>query len=585
MTLKQQLISRLPGIYEVVASITGVTPKGRAQGVDIYGKYQGWFRPETATQQIDFAVQKLTEGTTIVDLKRDEIWNGVKQIGMRGAYHYQRSGVSWKAQADYFLDIASRYDHHFFALDVEKINNALNDSFWADMYRIVNYWKEQAPSKTIVLYSNKDLFGAFIYPRIKALYGGTGLTWLIDNVNIWYAQYWNEPSVDKDPALPAWMKTWRLWQITPSYFTGASFGVQSREVDVDVFNGTPDQMRAWLGITSQPPVEPDPPTIPPSPIEPEVEPVLWNAEVISNTRVYVRSYPVVGELTKAGFVYHGAKFSGRIWVGNGYVWMKIMDAAHPDISGKWVAVRSLNGTVKLITLTRADLAPSPALPQLWMHKDDLQLGGVREAAINLNGAPQVFTLLEQSVSVTRQWQYFIRAINCNMQIERVSAIFGWFRAFCNKKGLGNPDDPRADYLLSESTTSPNPQFDKVRTCARSVLAGVESQDDLMVHTLDGRQPPKLKAGRAYPQRVENINLDDYFYSPRTHPWLFFTANNVQPDGDTVPFSDDGGVYGDWMGDNRPYTFLPHVSGSTVWYPKSKLVKLPMGSAPPNPYHP
>jgi len=364
VTLKQTLIRNFPGTYEAVTSITGLTPKHRAQGVDVYGPYQGYFRPETATQRIDFAVQKLTEGTTIVDPKRVEIWNGVKQIGIRGAYHYQRSGVSWIDQANYFLDVASRYDHHFYTLDVEKYNNQLTDSFAADMFRICNHWVEQARTKKIVLYSNKDLFQTFIYPKIKALYGTSGLQWLLEIVDIWYAQYWLTPSVDKDPALPSWMKTWRIWQITDkalSPLTGADWGMGSKGGDVDVYNGTVDQMRAWLGLSVEPTPDPVPQPEPPivvEPVEPDTEPQLYNAEVILDVKRNVRSYPKAERSTETGvYVLKGNKFQGRIWVGNGYVWLKIDAPQYPDLHGRWVAVRWADGSNIVIKLTKAASTP------------------------------------------------------------------------------------------------------------------------------------------------------------------------------------------------------------------------------------
>lgn len=371
MKLKQSFINTFPDAYEAITSVTGVTPKGRAQGVDVYGPYQGYFRPEIATQRIDFAIQKLTEGITIVDPKRDEIWSGVKQIGMRGAYHYQRSGVSWLAQADKFLEIASKYDHHFIVNDIEKINNVVtinnkpNYSFFADMFRILNHWKEQSPSKRVVLYSNFDLFNNFIYPAIKQLYGDLGVKWLTEEIDIWYAQYWNTPSVDKDPSLPLWMETWRIWQITDTALKplmGSDWGMQSLDGDINVYNGTPDQMRAWLGLTSQPPVEPEPIPVPvPAPIEPIPEPKLYDAEVTSDTRVLVRSYPRVRDDTKTGFyVYLHNKFQGRIWAGNGYVWLKIDAPQYPDIDKKWVAVRTIDSSARYIRLMNPPvISPTP----------------------------------------------------------------------------------------------------------------------------------------------------------------------------------------------------------------------------------
>jgi GH25 family lysozyme M1 (1,4-beta-N-acetylmuramidase) len=365
----------MTSIRQFIGNI-GLPDLNRAQGVDVYGKYQGYFRPELATQRIDFAIQKLTEGITIVDAKRDEIWAGVKQIGMRGAYHYQRSGVSWLAQANYFLDFASKYDHHFIALDVETLNNELNNSFASDLYRIINHWKDQVrTSKKVVLYSNKDLLTSFIFPKIQLLFGDAGVKWLVDEVDIWYAQYWTFPSVNKQPSLPSWMKTWKLWQITASAFKGSDFGVQSQEVDVNVFNGTADEMRAWLRLA---PGTPDSPTEPPviviPPTRPEItpEPRMWDATVLAFRTMLVRTYPEVAndtilkkanDPTKNVNVQGGETFSGRIWSGNDYLWLRIETSLRAELMGRWVAVRRSDGLEKFITLLPSkDVPIPPTLP-------------------------------------------------------------------------------------------------------------------------------------------------------------------------------------------------------------------------------
>lgn len=223
-----------------------------------------------------------------------------------------------------------------------------------------------------------------------------------------------------------------------------------------------------------------------------------------------------------------------------------------------------------------------ARPSWWRHKADWEIGGIRTCASRLGGCPQVYTFLEFPVEITPAWQFFIRAINHIMEVRHVAAILGFFRAFANGTGFGDPTDPRANWLLRESLTSPNPQFDKTRTCARSVMTGVVRGESLLVDMLDGRNPPPLKPGRRHPVRVEDANIDDYLYTPYTHPHYFFVANNVKPDGSTVPFSDDGGVY-DWIGDGRPVTFLPHVSPGPVLYPLSRLVRLPDAAPQPSPY--
>ncbi len=138
--------------------------------------------------------------------------------------------------------------------------------------------------------------------------------------------------------------------------------------------------------------------------------------------------------------------------------------------------------------------------------------------------------------------------------------------------------------MGTKLSRPDPEFDKVRTCALSVLTGSVSGKHLIVTMLDGSQEPPLKEGRSYPERVEDINLDDYLFTPQTHRHLFFVANIIRRDGRTVPFP-HGAVY-DWTNDGKPYTWLPHVKRAQfeVRYPLSKLIQLLPGAEIPSPYN-
>jgi hypothetical protein len=225
-------------------------------------------------------------------------------------------------------------------------------------------------------------------------------------------------------------------------------------------------------------------------------------------------------------------------------------------------------------LTFATVPPVP----LWQHKDDI---GVHGAPRDCAPCPAVFPMHDSRVEVTKQWQFFIGAINYNMPLKHVAALFGPAKAFTNR----NRNDRRADHLLGENLNRPNPDFDKVRTCSLSVMTGTVSGENLIVTMLDGSQPPPLKEGKSYPERVKEINPEDYLYTPRTHRHFFFAANIINRRGKTVPFP-NGALY-DWMNDGRPYVWMPHVARSQfkVLYPLSNLMQLPAESEIPSPYKP
>jgi hypothetical protein len=179
---------------------------------------------------------------------------------------------------------------------------------------------------------------------------------------------------------------------------------------------------------------------------------------------------------------------------------------------------------------------------------------------------------DSRVAITEQWQFFIRAINHGMSIQHVAALFGPTQAFTNRP----VNDKRANHLLGTKLNRPDPEFDQVCTCALSVMTGAVSGEDLIVTMLDGSQPPPLKEGRRYPERVEDINPDDYLFTPWTHRHFFFAANIIRRNGKTVLFP-HGAVY-DWTNDGQLYSWLPHVKRANfeVRYPLSRLIPLPLG---------
>jgi N-acetylmuramoyl-L-alanine amidase len=234
--------------------------------------------------------------------------------------------------------------------------------------------------------------------------------------------------------------------------------------------------------------------------------------------------------------------------------------------------------------TRSISGVPPGLP-LWQHMDDHELGKDRPHP----GDPAVFLFEESAaarVDLTKEWQFFIRAINYKMPPDKVSAIFGNLKAFCNHTGLGDAAHPRADFIQSENLNSPLPQLDKVRTCALSVMTGVVEGEHLVVEMMNGSQPPPLKPGRVQPQRIEEIDPDAYLFTPWSDRYLFFAANrSVRGGRETKPFA-HGALY-DYTLDGRPYTWLPHVkpAGLKVRYPLSRLHRLPPNSEIPSPYKP
>jgi len=342
-----------------------VAPKHRAQGID-GSHWWGVFRPEQAKKPVDFIVVKATQGNNMLDSAFKENYKASEQISVRGAYHYQKSGVSWVAQAEFFLRTVTLCDLHIYALDVEKAYNegaftdrAAGDTFFGDMRRILDYWRQHAPAKVlVVLYTNTDIYQNYIHPAIKRLYGAEGVMWL-EELPLWLANY-NGQGVDGGPTMPKnRTASWLFWQHS-SNGKKEDYGTNG-DADLNVYNGTVEEMRARiLGLVTPGPTPEPPPVVVPPPMEqPATEKETWTGRVVAFDRMVVRSYPsrVASFDTRLRLI-PGELVSGKLWQGNEYVWMQLDASNAPAFTGLWVAVRKIGGD----GFIKLDQQPKPPTP-------------------------------------------------------------------------------------------------------------------------------------------------------------------------------------------------------------------------------
>lgn len=243
-----------------------------------------------------------------------------------------------------------------------------------------------------------------------------------------------------------------------------------------------------------------------------------------------------------------------------------------------------------ISITTSQSVVTPPQVQLYFHREDKDTdifdGGVRDCAVG--GCPAVFVLNEPrlKVQMDMHWQFYLRAINYKMSLENVFLILDDALAFANNSGFDNLDNPgKKDFFFGRTNYPEYPRLEKDRTCSRNVLTGVEEGSLLKVVTFDGNKPPPMKPGKIRPQRLQDVRLEDYLYNPREHPWMFCVANRIttKPGNQTsiAPFP-RGAIY-EWTGDNLPYTWIPHVSTETIYYPLRYFIKIPLGNPKPSPY--
>jgi GH25 family lysozyme M1 (1,4-beta-N-acetylmuramidase) len=205
----------------------------RAVGIDL-AKYDNPFTPKG---NIDFVVQRLSYGT-LKDERLADLTPAVMTIPVKGAYHYYTSGSRWQDQCDLFLSLAGgKYD--FLALDVEKRFNYPSSIFLNGISPAMEYLIMQS-KKPVLLYLNPDIW--------------TDPLWLNDKdhpvnktllqYDIWLAQYYFLRR-DTAPIVPATMtQGWKFWQWN-DIGKPKTYGTGGSTVDIDVFNGTVDDLHAW----------------------------------------------------------------------------------------------------------------------------------------------------------------------------------------------------------------------------------------------------------------------------------------------------------------------------------------------------
>lgn len=222
----------------------------RAVGIDI-SKWNVSYNPQAASSPPQFVVQRVSYGV-LKDECYDSMRAGVMQTPVRGAYHYLTSSQRWDAQADYFLSLTLGKGYHFLVCDFETAYNQMSATFVSACINFLRRVRERS-ALPVLLYTNPSTYASWVAPYDAARAA---------EFDLWVAQY---PLLMRDrdtqqPTLPAGRKTWRMWQYTDKG-SGVLHGVGSRDVDLNVYNGTLDDMRAWLGLDKE---DAPPPPAPPA---------------------------------------------------------------------------------------------------------------------------------------------------------------------------------------------------------------------------------------------------------------------------------------------------------------------------------
>ncbi len=222
---------------------------GPARGIDV-SVYQGnvdWAQVKAAG--IGFAFAKSSEGTGLTDPSFQQNWAGMQAAGLiRGAYHFFHPKFDPLAQAQLFCKVVPLGPNDLpLALDVE-VDDGLRAAEIVNSVQQCLGEIERLIHRRPIVYTG----GWFWTPLLQQL--GSVPGW-VANYDVWIAEYSN----GSQPTLPPGFNGWKFWQYSAS---GRLDGIAGggADVDEDMFNGTLQDLIAYVGGQPQPqpkPVAPD----------------------------------------------------------------------------------------------------------------------------------------------------------------------------------------------------------------------------------------------------------------------------------------------------------------------------------------
>ena len=219
-----------------------------ARGIDI-SSANGLFNPSAAIEPIDFVFAKCSEGVA-----RDPLFGANHDICAAAnipfaAYHYLRTTVPWKQQADNFLGAIAGRKVCMLFWDYETKWNVLTPKTAADAVMAMSYLR-QMTGKPVGLYADRQ--------RTFEIYRDAPAS---RDFALWFAQYplnqtgWKNTTGSEPQYVPQFSKQvpWLLWQYASElnwlgHDTGRDYGLQSHSVDINCYRGTKEEMIAYLSM-------------------------------------------------------------------------------------------------------------------------------------------------------------------------------------------------------------------------------------------------------------------------------------------------------------------------------------------------
>ncbi len=213
---------------------------GNALGIDV-SHHEGnidWKAVRAAG--CNFTFIKATEGLDFRDPRFVANWQDARAAGLvRGAYHYFQPSMDPAQQAAFFVKTVGAWDPTDIApaLDVEisdqdSASLALSDAEWTNRTATCLLEIKRLSGRVPIIYLTA--WGADVW---KSKIARTTAPDWASNYLLWVSSY---PAA-KPEILKGW-SAWTFWQ----YDTHGSVNGIAGHVDLDRFNGTPEDLGQWL---------------------------------------------------------------------------------------------------------------------------------------------------------------------------------------------------------------------------------------------------------------------------------------------------------------------------------------------------
>lgn len=255
----------------------------RAYGVDVSDSWQTPYLEDGVDEgfPLDFVIQKAADGLsdwTDPTNRNYATWlimyNSIKHFKRLGGYHFFQTEYSGKNQAAVAIKIVNRGHYVFWNVDYEQYLNKITLATALELKKYIIAFRTAHPNVRIQLYTN-----GWINTLLRSWLGNT----FMDSVDLWYAggPYYNVPlnAPLDDTIVPNIPNAFSMWQLSADGNQLADefdFGTsETASIDLNLWNGTPDEMDVWLDL--------DPATLP-EPPEPPNSDAIYD-EAIGDAKV------------------------------------------------------------------------------------------------------------------------------------------------------------------------------------------------------------------------------------------------------------------------------------------------------------